>query len=498
MKNFKIIYLLALSIFFIGCKKFLDLPPKNQRAVSTLQDIKSALAGYLDGVATPLQQPIVGPYPLFTARQSMMFEAYSDNIDFEANMSKFINPQNMHGDEEFYANFLLWNPFDKYDVPGEIWNDYYETIGFLNALIDEVGELKDGSTQEDKDKISGEMRVHRAFFFYKLLQYFAPYDNEELGIPVYLHSGGEVVGVPMPRKSQSEVYNTIIDDLTTALEMVQTSSPIQGYNVFYNERYINNLLAQVYWFKAESAAKEENDYVEAKKYSQEAIKNVASLIPKTVADINLAAQGTNLEYPAFYQSGSGYGEVSAIYGSTWDYLGFEPAGITLKSDLIDLYEDGDIRKDTYFAGNAINSTWPDGAAYGSKYVHFYLFQPEEAYLILAEAQYRLGETGESIQTLNEFKSFRNAGTATGLSGDQLLQEIQNERRREFFSNSDKRWLDLKRYGNKTITRSLSFFGKDYNVTVSPNDFHYALPIPLTELQENPNIIQNDGWVPILF
>lgn len=498
MKNFKLIYLVLIGTLFIGCKKFLDLPPKNQRAVSTLQDVKSTLAGYLYGVGTKYQQPIVGPYPLMTARQIMMFEAYSDNIDFEANMSKFVNPQNLHATEEFYANFLLWNPFDKYDVPGEIWNKYYETIGFLNALIDQVGELDDGSTQDERNRVVGEMRVHRAFFFYKLLQYFAPYDKPEMGIPVYLHSGKEVVGVPMPRKSQAEVYSTIVDDLTAALEMVKTSAPKPGFNIFYNERYINNLLAQVYWFKAASAAKEDGDYAKAKNYSQEAIKNVASYIPKTTADIYLVAQGTNLDYPAFYQTGSGYAEVSPIYGSTWDYIGFQPAGVLIKSDLFSLYDDGDIRKTTYFIGNAISNLWPDGAMYGSKYAHYLLFQPEEAYLILAEAQYRLGETGESVNTLNEFKSFRNAGTATGLSGEQLLQEIQNERRKEFFSNSDKRWIDLKRYGSKTINRSLRFFNKDYNVTVQPNDFHYALPIPVTELQENPRLTQNEGWVPILF
>lgn len=497
MKNLKILFFILLTSFSLGCKKFLDLPPKNQRAVETLQDVKSVLAGYLDGVRTKYTRPIVGSYPIFTARQVMMFESYSDNIDFGANMSKFINPMNLHAKEEFYANFLLWNPFGIYDVPGEIWNEYYETIGFLNALIDQTRELKDANSDE-KNRVLGEMLVHRSFYFFKLLEYFAPYDKADLGIPVYLHSGEQVVGISMPRKSQAEVYKTILDDLSTALDLVQKSAPNSNYNVFYNERYINNLLAQVYWFKAESAAKESSDYEQAKKFSLEAIKNVSASIPKTSAEINLTAQGTNIVYPAFYQSGSGYAEISPIYGSTWDYIGFQPSGVTVTSDLINLYADGDVRKTTYFNGNAISSSWPDGAPYGAKYVHFYLFQPEEAYLILAEAQFRLGATSDCIATLNEFKSFRNAGTATGLSGDQLFQEIVNERRKEFFSNSDKRWLDLKRYGNKTISRSLRFFNKDYSITVNPGDFHYALPIPLTELQQNPKIIQNEGWTPIIF
>lgn len=100
-------------------------------------------------------------------------------------------------------------------------------------------------------------------------------------------------------------------------------------------------------------------------------------------------------------------------------------------------------------------------------------------------------------TLNKFKSFRNAGTANGLSGESLLQEILNERRKEFFADTDKRWLDLKKYGG-TISRHLTFFKKTYDITVDTDAYQYALPIPLDELQQNNAISQNEGWVQIEF
>ena len=125
-----------------------------------------------------------------------------------------------------------------------------------------------------------------------------------------------------------------------------------------------------------------------------------------------------------------------------------------------------------------------------------LFKPEEALLMLAEAQFRLNKPAEAITALNKFKAFRNAGTADGLAGDALLQEIVDERRKEFFGDNDKRWLDLKRFGKKTIARKLFFFRKNFEFTVAPNDYRYALPIPLTEVQENPDIIPNEGWVTI--
>lgn len=183
----------------------------------------------------------------------------------------------------------------------------------------------------------------------------------------------------------------------------------------------------------------------------------------------------------------------------------------LKPDLCALYQPGDIRNAIVFnanpavadgkvgpEGKVLNWAWPsDGTTNGNvKRGNLALFRPEEAWLMLAEAQYRTSQTNEAITTLNKFKSFRNAGTADGLSGDALLQEILNERRKEFFGDSDKRWLDLKRFGGKTINRKLRFFQKNYDVKVEPNDYHYALPIPLVEVQQNKNLIPNEGWITI--
>ncbi len=495
MKKFPIIYfLLIAAVSFTSCKKFLDLPPKNQRAVESLDDVKSVLAGYLDGVGTKNVRPITGAFPLFTAAQIMMFESYSDNIDFKTGMPLFVNSMNTTNKEIFYANNLLWN---EYNAPKDIWTKYYETIGFLNALIETTERLQSADVA-DKDRVLGEMLVHRAFYFFKLNQYFAPYKEADMGIPVYLKTGDQVVGIKMNRKKQSEVYKVITDDLTRALTLAGKSAPKKGFNIFYNERYIQNLLAQIYWFKAESGAKEATDYENAQKYSLAAVTGVEENMPKTTADLNAKARGLLNGYPAFYQTGSGYGEISGLYGSTWDYLGYYPQKVPIADDFLKLFSDNDIRKATYFKDNTISSTWPDGQANGPKYAHYSLFQPEVAYLILAESYYRLNKTAEAVATLNTFKSYRNAGTATGLSGDPLLKEIINERRKEFFTDTDKRWLDLKRYGTTTLNRSLRFFDKDYTIEVKPNAYQYALPIPILELQQNPDLIQNAGWVPMVF
>lgn len=511
-KNKIIIGLLALAISATsGCKQYLDLPPKNQRTVTTTTDMKSLMAGYLRSIAElRVRNQYDRLMPLAPIEATLMFEAYSDNIDMETALTAcYLKPNNIHmSQEKRYADLLLWNDMA---TPTAIWTQHYELIGFFNALIDQMNdEIKD-ATNEQRDQLLGELYTNRAYYFFKLLQYFAPYQKAELGIPVYLHSGKAVLGVDMSRKSHAEVYKTILEDLGKAEAMLNRTQPLTGFNVLYNQRFLHHLMAQVYWFKAESPAKESGDYEQVKKHASIAIEGVEANIPRTGIAMKEAWSGRQPNYPAVNMETLSQGANSAIYGSCFAYLGINPADVPLKEDFCSLFAAGDIRSQIYFnqdpsraggkvgpAGRIIAQGWPaDNSNDGNlKRGNTCLFKPEEAYLMLAEAQYRTSQTAEAISTLNKFKSFRNAGTADGLSGNALLQEIMHERRKEFFGDSDKRWIDLKRFGGININRKLRFFNKNYDLTASSNDYHYALPIPLTELQQNKNMIPNEGWIAI--
>ncbi|UYQ95391.1 RagB/SusD family nutrient uptake outer membrane protein [Chitinophaga horti] len=512
-KLLAIILVAAGTISTPGCKNFLDLAPKNQRTVSTIGDAKSLLANYLRSVAELRMSSLYGGImPVAPAAANTLFESYSDNIDFELALTQtYLQPNNYHLKlEQGYADVLLWNNFS---VPTTLWTNNYSIIGFMNALIDQMDEITDG-TQQQRDQLLGEMKAHRAYYFFKLLQYFAPYHKAEQGIPVYLHTGKSSLGISVPRKTHAEVYKTILDDLHAAMEMIDRSAPLVGYNVFYNKRYLNHLLAQVYWFKAESPAKESSDYANVKKHATAAIDGAGAAIPTTVTGFHNAYTGKDPNYPALCGENNTQGGISFIYGANFQYLSpgtYGPENIPLAQDFAALFTPGDVRIALFFnmdpsraggkvgvAGRTLNWGWPtDGSANGTrKPGNSCIFKPEEGYLLLAEAQFRLNETGDAVTTLNQFKAFRNAGTATGLTGDALLQEIINERRKEFFGDSDKRWLDLKRYRNKTLNRKMVFFQKPYDITVAPDAYQYALPIPQTEVQENPALVPNDGWIPI--
>lgn len=336
-KNNIIICLLLLGLTAsVGCKRYLDLAPKNQRTVTTTQDVKSLLAGYLRSLTTFGVAPRYGltngsinaPLPVYA---NLFFEAYSDNIDFDSALTKtYLKPNNIHqSQEKVYADWLLFND---YNAPTKMWTEYYEIIGFLNALIDQMNEEIKDATPEQRDQLLGEMYSIRAYYFFKLLQYFGQYKNAELAIPVYLHSGKEVLTVNMARKSHADVYKTILEDLNLAIQMAERTQPLVGYNVFFNSRFLHHLTAQVYWFKAESPAKETGDYDQVKAHANIAIENTESVIPVTGPNIILALAGKLPGYPGIFMENNSQGGISAIYGSSYQYLAaFSPENIPFET-----------------------------------------------------------------------------------------------------------------------------------------------------------------------
>ena len=118
----------------------------------------------------------------------------------------------------------------------------------------------------------------------------------------------------------------------------------------------------------------------------------------------------------------------------------------------------------------------------------------ELYLTEAEACARENEIDDALYLLNEVARNRHvAGTyqdETERDPDKLLELILDERRRECICKGT-RWFDLKRLNKdprfaKTITHTL--YGETY--TLTPDDNHYVLPIPLIVISQNPQIEQN--------
>ena len=165
--------------------------------------------------------------------------------------------------------------------------------------------------------------------------------------------------------------------------------------------------------------------------------------------------------------------------------------------LINSFSEGDLRKDRYITREMLyNEAVPENSTFYDTYLpygkyktlrsvptsgssdYFALsFRIAEAYLNYAEAAAMSQDEGDAITAMNTLLEKRydrgNAPSFSGLSGDALITQIREERRKELCYEGQ-RWFDLRRYGMPSIQHKWE--GKVY--TLTKNDPSYVLPIPI--------------------
>ena len=118
------------------------------------------------------------------------------------------------------------------------------------------------------------------------------------------------------------------------------------------------------------------------------------------------------------------------------------------------------------------------------------FSYAEMHLIVAESYARKGDA-QAKTWLEDFQRCRIRDYA-GYKGNDVLQEILDERRREFCYEYDMRWGDLIRT-QKGWTRNSYKDEEAATYTLEDGDYRFCMPIPLNEELQYNNIEQNPGW-----
>ena len=130
---------------------------------------------------------------------------------------------------------------------------------------------------------------------------------------------------------------------------------------------------------------------------------------------------------------------------------------------------------------------------------FLAFRLAETYLILAEAQLKLGKTQEATDAINMVRrraAFPGKATAMEITPAAMdMEMIYQERGRELMGEQI-RWMDLKRWG--VLVERV----KAFNPQAAPNirDIHNVRPIPQTQIDRtekaadgSPGFAQNPGY-----
>jgi starch-binding outer membrane protein, SusD/RagB family len=115
-------------------------------------------------------------------------------------------------------------------------------------------------------------------------------------------------------------------------------------------------------------------------------------------------------------------------------------------------------------------------------------------LLKAEALNALGQTGQAIPLINAIRTRVGLGPTPAISQTDVATAVLNERRLELALEGH-RWNDLLRFGAQytinLMNSQVDPTGKPLNYNVTQEKLIY--PIPLSEIQLDPNLTQNSGF-----
>jgi len=376
-----------------------------------------------------------------------------------------------------------------------IWSSFYNTIANANLILSYEGKVPDDPKGGVTSKaLFAHAKVIRAYNYLALLELFSPNYGEgdqSLGIPYPKTYDREA---KLPRETVPNVINNIIADLTTSLaDLEADNTAIYSNNNSFNANAVKLILAKAYLYK--------KDYNNAIAYADQVIGLGGELVggAGNTGNTSFASIFTllgennseilfQLEYNNIIPSNNNlqpYWGISGAYKQNF-----------MAKPFWDGFPSTDVRKSNvaWYQNNA--TTYPDNPVpiNVKKYLNgprdVILLRKTEAFFIKAEAQYYSNPTTAFATLKNWVTTHRDPAYSKSLTGVAVLDEILRQKGFEFFLEGT-RFSDLKR-NNKAIVKAQTANG----VTIGEiplGDRRFIWPIPLSEIQTNPNIKQAPNY-----
>jgi starch-binding outer membrane protein, SusD/RagB family len=438
------VILIAAAFFITGCKKFLDVPPKDKvpqgKLFSNEEGFKEALIGVYLAMDKPTNGGKQGLYTNDLSMGMLSTLAYDyDNAplsDAGTNSSLFKNVVYY-----FYNEPTVVKP----EIDG-IWGGMYNNIANLNNLLSQIDGKKDIFTADNFNRVKGEAIALRALFHFDLARMF--------GQPPLTGIATKAI----PYQTQFSVKSTpfcnlgaaldsCITDLAAAKDLLAATDtlavlkaandPFKAYTQSHlNYWAVQGLLARVYLYKGdlENAEKQAKALIGSGKFP--------------LVSSNLAASGNPVRDRMFSQE-----HLFSVYSTNIGNIGSDlfqrtqgtplrllPAGKNA------IYTTGsgsvnDWRYLSWFDNNAAGVNVPSkyfqdaNLPYELKGIVPVVRMPEMFY-IAAECATTKGDINSGTSLLNKVRLARGLTplNAAGIStADSLSKEIMREYQKEFIS-----------------------------------------------------------------
>lgn len=379
----------------------------------------------------------------------------------------------------------------------DAWIRYYDIIKQANKIIANADGISD-ATEDQKESLKGQAYALRGYAYYYLANLFQQTykgNESEKGVPIYTQD--TLVG--KARGTLDDVFNQIDGDFSSAIGLLQGKS---------RESKVNMDVSVIKGFQARVALLK-NDWVAAANLADQALQGYVLM--------DASAYKSRPAFSTIENSECMWGskitaDEATIYASFFSHMDIATGGYAalggqkkITKWLYDQIPAGDVRKDVFKTPGTGTTSDPDYNQHKFQVpdvtnrwqADYQYMTVAEMYLIKAEGLARQGgKDADAITALETLVKTRYpAYSATGLSGQALIDEILLQRRIELWGEGFALW-DIKRL-NKGLNRPTGPGNHgapnfDPNVyTTQPEDPRFIMRIPQKELDNNVNMTSDD-------
>jgi starch-binding outer membrane protein, SusD/RagB family len=456
---------------FTSCSDYLNEEPKlkqsNELTFSTYSNLNSAGAA------------------LYGMMQSSSWYDGEFVLESEMRAGNAKNPTSLAGSGR-YRDDTQWNYTSSSTSP--LWAYAYYTIARANNVINNLdGKVSSEVSQQDVDNLKAEALFMRALSHFDLvITYAQPYNNttDTLGVPVVLTTQN---GKPA-RNSVKAVYRQVVKDLTQAESLMSDSYSRSGAldaAAVVSKEAIQALLSRVYLYMGswQNAADYASKVINSGKYALASGDDYVSMFTAATAP-----KGGEIIFEVYGSDKNEYWDESG-----WTHLSYITSidgygDVCATSDLVNLYETGDIRLNLFKKNENDNFSLKYYGKTGAapRQTNIPIIRLSEMYLNRAEAIIN----GASVTGITAAKDLNTLAEKRGATASAATKTgVFTDRRKELAFEGH----IVYDYARTNTSLVRTDFDEVSNKDVSYPSFRWAMPIPKREMDANPNMVQNPGY-----
>lgn len=503
--------LLSLSLA-LSCNKLTEKPVSVVIASEYYKTAADATAA-VTAVYNSLNSDPAGDFPMYGRQLNLLTDNNSDNQNF--------SPSNTNPDVRALGTATYVSANSRIQ---KNWQQHYYGISKANVAIDNIANIPVTQFADTtvKTRLINEAKFIRGLLYFNLVRLFGD-------VPLVLHDAS-ATGVDdlkkLTRSPKDQVYAQIIADLADATNLPASYTAANVGRTTSGAAHA--LLAKVYVARKDwnNALLELQKVLNAGSYpGATGVYNYALFPNYRDAFQKATKNGVEHIFSAQFATGLGAANTTQFLSSSFTSFntGIFPIDCISDSSVVKIFDDADTRKAVSFYTSVYNAATGQTVVFNNAYtpylnkfvdyslaplapqnpsgINYPIIRYADILLLYAEVQNELngGPTADAYTAINAIRTRAYAGVAhdltPALSQADFRDSVFLERRKEFIQEGH-RWFDLVRRGINPNTGNPYLVDAYKTIAakaagVNARDTIY--PIPLVEIQNNPNLTQNKGW-----